>query len=172
MQIVYYPDPVLLKNAQDLPTEPLPENLGEVLEGMRHVMEIERGIGLAAPQVGLSWRLLLVNSTGEEDGEIVMINPKLKRFLGKKIWGEEGCLSFPGIWGEVLRHSSVEVEFVDETGQLQTLVADDLLARVIQHEVDHLDGKIFVNKMRDTDRQKAKSRLAELKLRFEESQAT
>lgn len=164
MHIVYYPDPVLLNPAA--PVDGLPENLDEIVDGMRRVMELERGIGLAAPQVGLSARIMLVNPTGEPEDERILLNPEITRTFGEKVWGEEGCLSFPGIWGEVLRHSDIEVRYTDVEGNEQTLIADDLLARVLQHEIDHLDGKIFVNKMKEADRNRNKARLQELRDRY------
>ncbi len=165
MRIVYYPDPVLMKPATAL--DAAPEDLDEILVGMRHVMKLEKGIGLAAPQVGLSLRIILVSETGEEGDEQVLINPEIVRFTGKKEWGEEGCLSFPGIWGEVLRHGTVVVRYRDETFAEREMTAEGLLARVLQHEIDHLDGKIFVTKMREADRIRNKARLQELRDNYE-----
>lgn len=165
MQIVYYPDPVLLKPAAQLAA--VPENLEEILTGMRHVMKIERGIGLAAPQVGLSLSILLASPTGEEGDEIVLINPEIVSFQGPKEWAEEGCLSFPGIWGEVYRPTSVTVKYRDENFEEQTIEADELLARVLQHEIDHLEGKVFVTKMRESDRTRNRLKLQELRDRFD-----
>lgn len=168
MRIVYFPDPVLLKTAARL--EELPDNMGEILEGMRHVMKVEKGIGLAAPQVGLSLSILLASPTGEEGDEIVLINPEIVSFGPKKEWREEGCLSFPGIWGEVYRPMTVVIKYRDEQFNEQTIEADDLLARVLQHEIDHLEGKVFVNKMRESDRKRSKLKLQELRDQYEASQ--
>jgi len=165
MRIVYYPDPVLLKPAATL--DQLPGNMEDIVIGMRKVMQLERGIGLAAPQVGLSLRMILVNATGEPEDEQWLVNPEIVGFHGKKIWGEEGCLSFPGIWGEVLRHSRIEVKYQDLDFQPQTLEAEDLTARILQHEIDHLAGQIFVNKMRPADKIRVKPELEELKARFQ-----
>ncbi|MEZ6197379.1 MAG: peptide deformylase [Planctomycetota bacterium] len=166
MHIVYYPDPVLLRPAATVET--VPENIDEILAGMREVMELERGIGLAAPQVGLSLKIILVGQT-DDDGpeERVLLNPRIIRFDGKKEWGEEGCLSFPGIYGEVLRHTEIEVAYTDLEGREQTMVATDFLARVLQHEIDHLEGRIFVEKMRPADKIVNRQRLQELVERFE-----
>lgn len=166
MRIVLYPDPVLLKSAA--PIEELPSNLDEIRDGMRHVMKLERGIGLAAPQVGLSSRLILVNPTGEPEDEMFLLNPEITRFFGEEEWGEEGCLSFPGIYGQVLRHTHVEVSFFDCDGTEQQLVAEDLYARVLQHEIDHLDGRIFVNRMRPSDKILNREALEELHRRYKE----
>ena len=170
MRIVYYPDPVLLKPAATL--DSVPENMGEIVEGMRKVMTLERGIGLAAPQVGLSLRIILINPSGEEADERILINPEITRFHGKKEWGEEGCLSFPGIWGEVLRHTRVDVKYRDLDFAEQSLEAEDLTARVLQHEIDHLNGQIFVTKMRPADKIRVKPELEKLRERFDAGQAT
>ncbi len=167
MRIVYFPDPVLLKAAARL--EELPDNMDEILEGMRHVMKVEKGIGLAAPQVGLSLSILLASPTGEEGDEIVLINPEIVSTGPKKEWREEGCLSFPGIWGEVYRPMTVTVKYRDEQFVERTIEAHDLLARVLQHEIDHLEGKVFVNKMRESDRLRSKVRLQELRDQYEAS---
>ncbi len=167
MHIVLYPDPVLLKPASVL--EELPSNIEQIRDGMRRVMTLEEGIGLAAPQVGLSIRLVLVNPTGEPEDELFLVNPEITRFFGEEEWGQEGCLSFPGIYGQVLRHTHVEVEFLDVEGQPQILTAEDLYARVLQHEIDHLDGKIFVNRMRPSDKLLHRVALEELRSRWNES---
>jgi peptide deformylase len=166
VRIVLYPDPVLFKVAT--PIEELPSNLDEIRDGMRHVMKLERGVGLAAPQVGLSSRLILVNPTGEPEDEMFLLNPEITRFFGEEEWGEEGCLSFPGIYGQVLRHTHIEVSFSDCDGIEQQLVAEDLYARVLQHEIDHLDGRIFVNRMRPSDKLLNREALEELRRRYEE----
>ena len=165
MRIRYYPDPVLLKPAKRLLERP--DNLDAILDGMRHVMKLERGIGLAAPQVGLSLAILLASPTGEEGDEIVLINPTVKSTGGPKEWAEEGCLSFPGVWGEVYRPTQVVVTCLDENFEEQTIEADELLARVLQHEIDHLEGKIFINRMRESDRLKNRARLQELRAQYE-----
>lgn len=168
MRIVYYPDPVLLRKADAL--EKVPDNLEEIVEGMRHVMKIERGIGLAAPQVGLSLRILLANPTGKLEDELVMINPEIVRYHGKKVWAEEGCLSFPNIWGEVLRYSHVDVEYLNAKFEKQTLAAENLMARVMQHEIDHLNGVLFVTKMRPGDKQSNQQKLKDLREQYEAAQ--
>ncbi|MEE9391046.1 MAG: peptide deformylase [Planctomycetota bacterium] len=169
MRIVYYPDPVLLKAAALV--EELPENLDEIVAGMREVMALERGIGLAAPQVGIGLQIILIGATSDEEEERVLLNPRIARFAGKKEWGEEGCLSFPGIYGDVLRSTEIEVAYTDLEGHEQTLIANDFFARVLQHEIDHLKGQIFVNKMRPSDKIVNRARLQELRDRFEAAKA-
>ncbi len=165
VHIVYYPDPVLKRPAA--PLDGIPDDIGDIVDGMREVMELEKGIGLAAPQVGLSLRLILVRPGDDPADELVLVNPEITRYKGKKEWGEEGCLSFPGIWGQVLRHPRVDVRYTDLEGVERTLEAEDLVARILQHEIDHLDGKLFVFKMRPSDRIAAKAQLRELEERYE-----
>jgi peptide deformylase len=130
------------------------------------LMEAERGIGLAAPQVGWGVRLLLASPDGDRTKPIVLINPEIVKKSGSE-WGEEGCLSFPGIYGDVLRAKKVTVRATDLDGKAIELEAEDLFARVLQHEIDHLDGILFVTKMRATDRKAAQKKLEELRARYE-----
>ncbi len=166
MQVVYYPDPILLKKAQ--PVEKFDAELRRKVEEMIPLMELERGIGLAAPQVGWGVRLLLANPGEEKSGTTVFINPTVAKKSGSE-WGEEGCLSFPGIWGDVLRATKVVIKAFDLDGKPFEFVAEDLMARVLQHEIDHLDGVLFITKMRPADQQVNKRKLEEMRRRFEES---
>lgn len=165
MRIVYYPDPVLLKKAETV-VKP-PANLDEVVEGMRRVMALEKGIGLAAPQVGLSIRMILVNEGNKPETEKILLNPEIVKFYGKKEWGEEGCLSFPNIWGEVLRYTNIDIDYQDLELKKQTMSATGLAARVLQHEIDHLNGILFVTRMRPGDKESNKQRLKELRENYE-----
>jgi len=169
VRIVYYPDPVLLKPAEK--ADPCGEDSAALIEGMREAMDLERGVGLAAPQVGVSKRVLLVNTREEQEKEHVLINPEIVQLGGLREWGEEGCLSFPGIWGSVLRYTEVEVSYESPEGEDLVMKAEGFLARVLQHEIDHLDGRIFVDLMRPADRDLNRSRLRELKDRYDAFQA-
>ncbi len=166
MHVVYYPDPVLLKKA--LPIQTVDDEVRRKVAEMKPLMQIERGIGLAAPQVGWGARLILVNPTEKPEGTFVLINPEITKKAGSE-WGEEGCLSFPGIWGDVLRAKKVWVKALDVDGKPLELMAEDLFARVLQHEIDHLDGILFVNKMRPADQAVNKRKLEDLRRRFEEA---
>jgi peptide deformylase len=113
---------------------------------MKKTMLEKDGVGLAAPQIGKNIRLIVINT---QDGPIAVFNP---RFLSKsffKEWGEEGCLSVPDVFGEVKRHKKIVCEYTDETGIKATVSAQGLLARVLQHEIDHLDGILFIDKAKD-----------------------
>lgn len=114
------------------------------LKDLKETMTAADGVGLAAPQVGQSVRIIAVNFEGETK---IMLNPQIT----KKSWlaetAEEGCLSIPKIYGRVKRHKKIKVRFFDESGQAQRLTVRHAIARIIQHEIDHLDGLLFIDKM-------------------------
>jgi peptide deformylase len=163
LKLTYYPDPILLKKAS--PVTRVDDDVRAKVAGMIPLMELERGIGLAAPQVGWDARVLLAKPDGDEEAPVVLVNPKIVKKSGSE-WGEEGCLSFPGIYGEVLRATKIVVEATDLDMRPIVLEAEDLFARVLQHEIDHLDGILFTTKMRATDRKAAQKKLDELRERY------
>jgi len=123
----------------------------QLAKDLIETMRLENGIGIAAPQVGIHKRFIIVN-IGEDDPR-AFLNPKIlsKSFL--KIESEEGCLSVPGVFGMVKRHRSITVSAQDLKGETMTFRADGLMAIVFQHEIDHLDGVLFIDKViRYTDR--------------------
>ena len=139
LEVRCFPDPVLKKPAE--PVEEFDEELADFVARMRVAMQTHDGVGLAAPQVGVSRRIALV----EYDGQFfVLINPRLLEQRGEQM-GEEGCLSFPGIYAEVKRPAWVRVEARDERGELRVHEVEDFLARAFLHEMDHLDGKLFID---------------------------
>ena len=103
------------------------------------------GIGLAAPQVGLSLRLFVIELEGDS---YALINPKITAKSRKKIIAEEGCLSFPGQFLPVSRYSDVQMRYTDQFGQPGKIKAQGLLARALQHEIDHLDGILFIDRVK------------------------
>ncbi len=113
---------------------------------MKKTMKERDGVGLAAPQVGNNSRLIIVNS---RDGIMCMINPEIKKKSLLKEWDEEGCLSVPNVFGKVKRHKNIKCIYLDKKGKRKNLSAKGLLARVIQHEIDHLDGILFIDKAKD-----------------------
>ena len=115
--------------------------IARLLDDMVDTMYSANGVGLAAPQIGVSKRLFVADAG---DGPIRLVNPRLVSHMGKAI-GTEGCLSIPGIYGQVERHKYVVVKGLDETGELVTHEATGLLAVVFQHEMDHLDGLLFTD---------------------------
>jgi len=143
---------------------------------MLELMVQAEGIGLAAPQVGLSWRMFVLNVPEDaEDGRLatseppeattaprLYINPKITAYQGPLEPFEEGCLSLPGIRGDVYRPAQITVTAMGPDGQPFTHTAGGLLARCIQHEIDHLDGVLIIDKMTQTARMKNKKKLKEL----------
>ncbi|NIA21817.1 MAG: peptide deformylase [Anaerolineaceae bacterium] len=144
LKIVTYPSEVLARQARKITD--FDGNLRETAREMFQTMYASNGIGLAAPQVGLSVRLCVVNWPESEVGEVAMVNPELIEQRGRQA-GEEGCLSFPGIFIKVQRSAWVKVRYQDLDGNEQILEVEGLAARAVQHELDHLDGVLLVNKM-------------------------
>lgn len=130
----------------------LPELQGASLQrligDMLVTMKQAEGVGLAAPQVGQSRRMAVISASADPtlSEPLVLINPTITSSSAKQAGGEEGCLSIPGVFGLVSRSIQLEVKFFDQSGQLQSLSASGLLARIIQHEIDHLNGVLFIDR--------------------------
>ena len=169
MKVVLYPEPVLLRLAQ--PISEVTDEVRERAMKMIEVMQLERGVGLAAPQVGWSARLFLASPDGEPENTTVYINPVILHRDGGTEWGEEGCLSFPGIYGEVMRHREVKMRALDLDGNEIEIEAEGFFARVLQHEADHLDGVVFTTKMRPACKAENKAAIEDLVRRYEERSA-
>ncbi len=164
MKIVKYPHPALLRPTAEI-TE-LDDSIGEVARDMLTVMRANNGVGLAANQIGRDLRIAAINPTGEPEGEDILVNPKITRRSGRLV-DEEGCLSFPGIFGKVARAKKVAAHYLDLTGAERTIEAEGFLARILQHELDHLDGVVFISKMTPAARARIKSDLRKLEKEFE-----
>ena len=134
--------PVLRKKAEPV-KEPKSPEIKRLVSDMIATMKTANGIGLAAPQVGISLRLFTTNI---ENKVCVFINPEIKDISTEKIPFEEGCLSVQKTWGPVIRPKKLTIKALDENGKPVKIRAKGLLARVIQHEIDRLDGKLFVDK--------------------------
>jgi peptide deformylase len=147
-------------------SEPLEEfgsDLPDFLEQMVETMIVEEGVGLAAPQVGVSKRITVINPEPDNEKTLIrMINPRIVSFGSEEVSIEEGCLSVPGIRGNVIRPSTVEVIYQDEQGVERSLKAEGLLARIIQHEIDHLDGILFMDRFSLAKKMLIKSKLRSL----------
>ncbi len=148
-----YPDKILTKKTK--PVGEVNVEIGKLIDNMVETLYAKRGAGLAANQVGQSKRLAVID-VGE--GLVILINPKIIKKKGSTIMAE-GCLSFPGLEVEVARPEKIEVEYSDKSGQKKKLKTQDLLARVICHEVDHLDGKTMLDRLPLLKRLKLKRRL-------------
>ncbi len=145
LPIITLPDPVLRKKA--IPVEQVDEALRRLADDMLATMYDAPGIGLAAPQVGISRRLVVLDAAGDEEAKqpLVLINPEILKLGPEKRVYEEGCLSIPDVKVEIERPSTLTVRFLDRDGKRQELAAEGLLATAIQHEVDHLDGRLIID---------------------------
>ncbi|MGB3787510.1 MAG: peptide deformylase [Phormidesmis sp.] len=126
--------------------------LRDLARKMLQTMYSEDGIGLAAPQVGVNKQLLVVDADPEDESSapLVLVNPKILSYSDELAAGQEGCLSIPGVYLDVIRPAAIEVSFKDENGRPRKMKVDDLVARVIQHEMDHLNGVLFVDRVENT----------------------
>jgi peptide deformylase len=146
LRIRTYPDKVLRHRAAPVQRERFGDELGRLVAAMIRLMYDSAGVGLAAPQVGVSLRLVVIDPTPERRQALVLINPKIVDSSGRYA-DEEGCLSLPGVAAEVNRAERLRVEFQTLAGQSDAFDAEGLPARVIQHELDHLDGRLFIDRL-------------------------
>ena len=161
LPIRLYPDPVLRVRCP--PVESFDKALQTLIGDMTETMHAAPGIGLAAPQIGEELRLALVDlSVGEEpDALLILVNPEIISSSGKAS-DSEGCLSIPDYTEKVTRPETIVVRAQDENGESYELEADGLLARAIQHELDHLNGVLFVDHLRGLRRERARRMLKRL----------
>ncbi|MBS2968932.1 peptide deformylase [Metabacillus sp. KIGAM252] len=143
LKIAEHPDPILEQSCEKVTV--FDRELTRLLKDMYETMIEADGVGLAAPQVGVAKRIAVVD-IGDDYGKIEMINPKIINSRGEQT-GPEGCLSFPGLFGEVKRADYVKVHALNRKGKPFTVEADGFLARALQHEIDHLDGTLFTTKV-------------------------
>ena len=160
LHIVIYPALVLRRRAKAL--ERVDDQVRAVARRMLELMHEAPGVGLAAPQVGLDWRMFVANPTGEPVDDWVLINPTLIDPAKETEDREEGCLSLPEINGSIRRSKSITVKGLGLDGCPIEHRADDLFARIIQHENDHLDGVLIVDRMPEIDRLANRRQLREL----------
>ncbi|MCP3920508.1 MAG: peptide deformylase [bacterium] len=161
--LTLFPAPVLRKVAE--PVEAFDEDVARTVEAMFELMFKSKGVGLAAPQVGLKRRILVLNETGEQDKpeqNLVLINPTILATSGPRKPFEEGCLSFPGIYAEVQRPECCKVEAHDVHGERFEADYDGFTSRIIQHEHDHLEGVLLVDRMSPVDKLRNRGALEEL----------
>jgi peptide deformylase len=166
-EVVLYPDPVLRKVSE--PETRFDAELKEVVEGMFARMRKSKGVGLAAPQVGLRRRILVLNPTGDPKDDLVLVNPTIVARFGSKVVFDEGCLSFPGIYAEVTRPDRCTVRSVDLEGRPVEKEYSGFVGRIIQHEHDHLEGILLVDRMSPAEKLKHKAALDELVARYRRS---
>lgn len=167
LPICLYGHPVLRKQAKDvdMPKEELDTLIANMYETMYHA----EGVGLAAPQVGLSLRIFVIDSApfkeSDETAEVykgAFINPEIVDYSGDDFTFNEGCLSLPDIHEDVIRKSEVTIRFTDETGKEQLRKFDGYVARIIQHEYDHLEGQVFTDHVSSLKKMILKRKLMEI----------
>ncbi|MFQ5982233.1 MAG: peptide deformylase [Woeseiaceae bacterium] len=156
LTILEFPDPRLRKKA--VPVQHLDDDLKRLIDDMFETMYAAPGIGLAATQVDVHKRLLVADLSTEKDDPHVLINPEILTKDGVAVT-EEGCLSVPGYFEEVERAERIRVRYLDREGDTIERDVDGLLAVCIQHEIDHLNGKLFVDYLSEAKRQRIRKRL-------------
>lgn len=159
-KIVYLPDPVLRKIAK--PVEHFDDNLETLIQDMFDTMYDAKGVGLAAPQIGVSLSLSVIDVIGDKTQQLVIINPKVIASEGKKEY-QEGCLSVPGTYDTVIRADKVTVSALDRHGKPFEISADGLLGECLQHEIDHLNGKLYIDLLSPLKRTLARRKLEKFK---------
>jgi peptide deformylase len=160
LPIKLYPDPVLRRAAQ--PVAVIDARLRQLAADMVETMESAEGVGLAAPQVGESLRLVIVDMNPGEGDPRVLINPVINKRSGRKELRNEGCLSFPGLRTKIKRNPVVICEAQNLDGEVVEYRVEGLAAQAVQHEIDHLDGMLFVDKAGPSDKQSIQPELEEM----------
>ena len=160
LSILRYPDPRLHTVAQ--PVQAFDARLPQTIDDLIETMYEAKGIGLAATQVDVHQRLIVIDVSETRDQPLVLINPEITWSSPERTKGEEGCLSVPGIYDGVERATAVKLKALDRTGQEQQIEADGLLAVCIQHEMDHLMGKVFVEYLSPFKQGRIKTKLAKV----------
>ena len=160
LQIIDYPDPKLRKVSE--PVTVFDDRLKALVAKMFELMRAHKGVGLAAPQVGQNIRLFVVNHTGEPHDDRVYVNPMLADPAGGEEEGEEGCLSLPDINGKIMRTKTLRIDAQDLEGKPFSDTQSGYVTRIWQHEFDHLNGTLIIDRMGALAKMAAKKRLKEL----------
>jgi peptide deformylase len=161
-EIVIWPDPVLKKASAPVPR--VDEEIRQLLDDMAETMYAADGVGLAAPQVGVSKRVVVIDTSPRQEGQklLHLVNPEILKTEGETVF-TEGCLSVPGEAEEVERAAKVWVRANGRDGRIFEVEADGLLAIALQHEIDHLDGTLFVDHLSSLKRELIRKRMKKLK---------
>ena len=157
LNILCYPDPRLHKVAK--PVTEFDDKLRTLVADMLETMYKSEGVGLAATQVDVHQRLVVMDTSEERNQPTVLVNPEITWSSAERIKGEEGCLSVPGIYDGVERAVAVKVKATDEHGTVRELEAEGLMAVCVQHELDHLMGKVFVEYLSPLKRNRIKTKM-------------
>ena len=153
LKLYEYPHPVLKQKTEKV--EKVDGEIRKLLDDMLETMYASNGCGLAAPQIGVSKKIVVIDIAheDEEPNPLYMVNPEIVWKSEEKVCGEEGCLSVPGQRAEVERFASVKIKYSDYDGNEQEMLAEDFLAIAIQHELDHLDGVLYIDHLSRLKRQ-------------------
>jgi peptide deformylase len=160
LKILIFPDQRLRTVAKEVLV--IDDEIKTLVSNLLETMYEGNGIGLSATQVNIHKRILVVDVSEEKDSPLVLINPKIKVLNKEEKIYSEGCLSVPGFFEEVSRPSEINITALNLEGERFTIMAADLLAVAVQHEMDHLDGKIFVDFLSNLKRQRIKSKLLKI----------
>ncbi len=160
-RLVYYGNSTLASVAQKV--ENIDDSIISLIREMSDIMARERGIGLAAPQVDVGKRIIMVDTGEGKSGRVVLINPQIEKFSDTLEPYEEGCLSVPNIFTDVVRPAEIFIRGITPAGKETEFEAFGLMARVLQHEVDHLDGILFIDRVEKYIRDEYKSELKKIK---------
>ena len=161
IRLVYYGNETLKTVAKDITN--ITQSTIDLIDEMYSVMYKYSGIGLAAPQVDIPERMLVIDIAEYGGPKSVIINPKIKEFSDAKAPYEEGCLSLPGLSAEIIRPTEILVNGITPDGKEVEIEASGLYARVLQHEIDHLDGKVFIDHLEDYIRNEFRPQLKKIK---------
>lgn len=159
-KIIYIPDPRL--RAPTLPIETFDDELQILIDDMFDTMYHAKGVGLAAPQIGISLKLSVVDVIGDKSQQLVLINPEIIHSEGQKQY-QEGCLSVPGAYDTVTRADKITIKALDRKGKPFEMTANGLLGECFQHEIDHLNGKLFIDLLSPLKRAMARKKLDKYK---------
>ncbi len=157
LPILVYPDPRLHTVAR--PVQTVDDRIRRLASDMLETMYDSKGVGLAATQVDVHEQVIVMDTSEEHDHPVVLVNPQIVWMSDEHIIWEEGCLSVPGIYDKVERAAAVRVQALDEHGQLREIEASELTAVCIQHEMDHLKGKVFVEYLSMLKRGRIKTKM-------------
>ena len=167
LQIIHYPHPTLRHPSK--PLKRVDAELRNIVAEMFELMYQHEGVGLAANQVDLPYRLFIANPEGKreaKESEFVFINPVLSSGRGQ-VEDEEGCLSIPGVYAPVTRNETIKIQAYDLAGNEFVGEVNDLMARIVQHETDHLDGMLFIDRLGPTQLAAMRDKLEEFELVFQ-----
>jgi len=156
LEILHYPDERLRQTAQAV--DAVDDDLRRLIDDMLETMYAARGVGLAAPQVDRHLRLLVMDTSEDQDQPLALVNPEIVAAAGEQD-GDEGCLSLPGVYEPVTRAAEVTARFTDRAGNPREEVFTDLAARCVQHELDHLDGTLFVDYLSKLKRSRLRKKM-------------